>query len=180
MNGLYLIKPTSIVSTGTGNSSSISANGSITFSSCESLSLNGVFSADYDNYLILGRYSSSQDSELRIRFRAAGTDNATASSYTRQYIQSDGTAIAGVRNSSDFGWFAWRGNTQRGGVVGCIYGPFLAQPTAWRTNQVDDYLSASIYDPCGTHNQSVSYDGFTFSRSVGTFTGLVAVYGMVK
>ena len=179
-NGLNLITPTSIASTGTGNSSSISANGSVTFSACETLSLNGVFSADYDNYMVVCRYSASADAELRIRFRVAGIDNSTASSYTRQYGGADGTVLAANRTSGDFGWFAWRGNTVRGAVVGHIYGPFLAQSTAWRTTPVDDYLSAALYDASGIHNQSVSYDGFSFSRSSGNCSGRVAVYGMRK
>ena len=75
-NGLHLITPTSIASTGTGNSSSINTNGSVTFSTCATLSLNGVFSADYDNYMIVMRHVGSDASAFNIdlRLRLSGTD----------------------------------------------------------------------------------------------------------
>ena len=177
-NGLHLITPTSIVSTGTGSTATINANGSVTFSSCETLSLNGVFSADYDNYMIVARHSTTADYGWRFRYRAAGADNSTASSYTNQYWFADGTSVTATRSALNYGWMSWRGNTQRAGVVNYVYGPNLAQPTAWRSVVADDYLNASVLDAGGTHNQSTSYDGITFIASAGSFSGLVAVYGM--
>lgn len=187
MNGLYLIKPTSIASTGTGNSSSISANGSVTFSSCATLSLNGVFSADFDNYMIVCRAThnattTSSYEGLRHRFRSAGTDNATASSYTLQGVIADGTSLTSSRASYDFGALgslAWNTN-KHNGFVSYIYAPFLSQPTAYRTVTAVGYLGAYIYDLAGTHNQSTSYDGITMYVTAVSFTGLVSVYGLVK
>ena len=180
MNGLYLIKPTSIVSTGTGNSSSISTNGSVTFSTCATLSLNGVFSADYDNYMIVIRNSTTANQRFDIRFRASGTDNSTASSYVNQYWFANGTSVSASRDTLTTGYFAGRGDTQRAGSIGYVYGPYLVQPTAWRSIFADDYLNASVADYAGTHNQSTSYDGISFIATSGSFTGLVCVYGMVK
>ena len=48
--GMVLLKPTSIAHSGT--SASIGANGQVTFTAVTSLSLNGVFSADFDNFLL--------------------------------------------------------------------------------------------------------------------------------
>ena len=177
-NGLHLITPTSTAKTGTGSTATINTNGSVTFSSCETLSLNGVFSADYDNYMIVARHSTTNDYAWRIRFRASGTDNSTASSYVHQYLFSSSTTIEGARTTTNYGQLSNRGNTQRAGVVGWVYGPFLAQPTAYRSVMADDYLSAAVLDFAGTHNQSTSYDGITFIAAAGSFTGLVAVYGM--
>ena len=177
-NGLHLITPTSIASTGTGNSSSINTNGSVTFSTCATLSLNGVFSADYDNYMIVMRHTSSTAHDVPMRLRSSGTDNSTASSYVYQRINASSTTIAGVRSTTNQ-WYtnqAW--NTQRAGVVFHLYGPYLAQPTAYRTITVSDPSSASILDHAGTHNQSTSYDGFSLLPDAGNFTGLLAVYGM--
>lgn len=177
-NGLELIKPTSIASTGIGNSSSINTNGSVTFSSCATLSLNGVFSSTYDNYMIVARHSTTADYSWNIRFRVSGTDNSTASSYVYQYVFGDSTTVSGARTTSNWATFSARGNTQRGGVVGYVYGPFLAQPTAYRSDLADDYLNAAVTSFAGTHNQSTSYDGLTFHAAAGSFSGLVAVYGM--
>ena len=184
MNGLYLIKPTSIVSTGTGNSSSISANGSVTFSSCETLSLNGVFSADYDNYMIVMRGELSADSEgLDFRLRASGTDNSTSNSYVDQVIEASSTTVSGSRNTRTFGRIGAISNA-KSGFVFYFYGPYLAQPTAWRSVNAYALSGASIDDRAGTHNQSTAYDGLTLDANMSatgrTMSGLLCVYGMVK
>lgn len=178
-NGLHLITPTSIASTGTGNSSSINTNGSVTFSTCATLSLNGVFSADYDNYMIVMRGTASANVYLEARMRVGGVDEASASNYyTYQMIYADSTTVAGSRLSQNEGRLANIFNTQRWGFITNIYGPYLAQPTAYRTVTALDYLSAYIEDYAGTHSLSTSYDGLTFLSSSGSFTGLVGVYGM--
>lgn len=181
-NGLELIKPTSIASTGTGNSSSISANGSVTFSSCATLSLNGVFSSTYDNYMIVCRLklNSAAGDNISWRLRANGTDNSTASSYTDQYLYADSTTVLGARDSVNYGDFTYSYSGTEMGYIVNIYGPYIAQPTAWRCLSASDKSSALIYDYAGTHNQSTAYDGFTTSNFGGsrTMTGLLAVYGM--
>lgn len=178
-NGLHLITPTSIASTGTGNSSSINTNGSVTFSTCATLSLNGVFSADYDNYMIVMRGTASANVYLEARMRVGGVDEASASNYyTYQMFYADSTTVAGSRLSQNEGRLANISNTQRWGFITNIYGPYLAQPTAYRTVTALDYASAYIEDYAGTHSLSTSYDGLTFLSSSGSFGGLLAVYGM--
>lgn len=178
-NGLELIKPTSIASTGTGNSSSISANGSVTFSSCESLSFNGVFSSLYDNYMIVMRAKGSTLLDVYWRMRANGTDNSTASSYTIQYMYGNGTSVSGGRETNSLPRIAAVDDDQRDGLIIYIYGPNIAQPTALRTITVEGYASGSIFDVAGTHNVSASYDGLTLSMFPGySYSGLAAVYGL--
>lgn len=178
-NGLHLITPTSIASTGTGNSSSINANGSVTFSTCETLSLNGVFSSTYDNYTIVLRAQGSSQLNLLWRMRSNGTDNATTNSYVIQYLYGNGTSVSGGRETSNLPRIGAIWNTQREGAIINIYGPFLAQPTALRTITAESYASGSIFDVAGTHNQSTSYDGITLSVDAGySYSGRVAVYGL--
>lgn len=179
-NGLHLITPTSIAYTGT--SASISANGSVTFSAVSTLSLNGVFSADYDNYQIVMRGTPSASGlDTYVRFRSSGTDDSTASSYVGQYLYGNGTSVTGGRETSAQVRVNTWWTTQRDGHVVNLYGPFLAQPTAGRSITVNSYTSASIFDMAWTHNQSTSYDGITLYVASGySFTGRVAVYGMRK
>lgn len=181
IGGMVLITPTSIASTGTGNSSSINANGSVTFSSCETLSLNGVFTSEYDNYMVVCRSlrgGTAVDS-IYGRLRVSGTDNSTASSYVYQYVYASGTTVAGARTTDNKGYFYASGSTQRSGFSSYIYGPNLAQPTAVRTVGVSGYLDAYLEDQAFTHNQSTAYDGFTMLMGSGTtLTGLVSVYGL--
>lgn len=178
-NGLHLITPTSIAYTGT--SASISANGSVTFSACSALSLNGVFSADYDNYMIVQRMNiDTDDSGYNFRFRASGTDDTTASSYVTQRLYGSGTTVGGARYTLSYAYNGIGSDDQRDGQILFLYGPYLAQPTAFRPVHVGGFLNAYIDDYSGTHNQSTSYDGITRYTQGNTMTGRVAVYGLRK
>jgi len=182
VDGHHLITPTSVAKTGTGSTATINTNGSVTFSSCATLSLNGVFSADYDNYMIMVRYLGSVNGEpFAYRLRASGTDNSTANSYVTQLIDANGTSATGIRYTLDFGYFGLADDSQRGGIVAFFYGPYLTQPTALRSCGVDGFNNAVLRDHASTHNQSTAYDGITiFPGTISTATGLVCVYGAVK
>ena len=179
-NGLHLITPTSIAYTGT--SASISANGSVEFTAVSPLSLNGVFSADYDNYMVVVRHQGTNSTSIAYRLRASGTDDSGAN-YVRQYLFGDGTSVTASRATSvTEGYVGATSPDQRSGDVTYFYGPFLAQPTASRTVNVRGSNNAQIVDWASTHNQSSSYDGLTLFMTVGgqNITGRVAVYGLRK
>lgn len=177
-SGMILMRPTSIVVAGVGATASIGVNGSVTFTSATSLSLNGVFTSSYDNYMIVCRATSSVASNISVRFRVGGTDNSTSNSYVTQEMEANGTTVGGARLTNNLGRIAAMNATQRCGFVTNVYGPFLAQPTAFRTVISNDLSSARIVDHAGTHNQSTSYDGITFITDTGSSTGLVSVYGL--
>lgn len=176
--GMVLLTPTSITHTGT--SASVGANGQVTFTAVSNLSINGVFSADFDNYVVSIEGTGSTSVSTYYRWRAAGTDNSTANSYVDQRILADGSSITGTRfSAANFGQSPFEPrNTQRAGATWHIYNPFLAVPTVNRVLSISDYLGAQIYDTAGTHNQSASYDGFTLITSTGSITGTLQVYGV--
>jgi hypothetical protein len=180
-NGLILLTPTSIAYTGT--SATVSANGSVSFSAVSSLSLNGVFSADYDNYLVVARgeiNGASGGQTWRYRLRASGTDNTTASSYTVQFLYVDSTTVIGNRYTNNFAQIIGAYDGNEVGFACHFYGPYLTQPTAVRPVGVNSKSGAGIYDFASTHNQSTSYDGLTFTTDATSLSGRVAVYGMRK
>lgn len=177
-SGMILMRPTSIVVAGVGATASIGVNGSVTFTSATSLSLNGVFTSAYDNYMVVMRSNTSTTSNYQVRLRVSGTDNSTASSYTYQYIQASSTTVVAGRTTTNFGYINAGANTQRDGTTVYFYGPNLAQPTAFRSVTMYDANSAVIFDMANTHNQSTAYDGFTLFTDIGTATGLISVYGL--
>jgi hypothetical protein len=174
-NGLVVMTPSSIAYSGT--SASINADGSVDFSAVTSLSLNGVFTGDYDNYMIVMRSTSGADINLDIRMRVSGADNTTASSYVRQELYAISTTVSGSRVTSDKARFFVASSSNRNGSTGFLFGPFLAQPTAGRSIQAFGLNGAEIYDEAFTHNQSTSYDGFSFICSSSNASGLVTVFG---
>ncbi len=175
--GMVLIKPTSIAHSGT--SASIGTNGQVTFTAVTSLSLNGVFSATYDNYVVSIRYvTSSLGPNVGLRLRVSGSD-ATGTNYTRQTLYADGTGVAGVRTSTvDIANIFVGASAQRSGDEGMIYGPFLAQPTAMRGSSANGYADAFLRYVAATHSLSTSYDGFTLIPEAGSMTGALQVYGV--
>lgn len=183
INGLVVMTPTSVAKTGGSSTATINADGSVTFGACATLSLNGVFTSAYDNYMIVVRMSNpgpSGAADAYIRLRASGTDNSTASSYVRQLIQANGTAVSGARATSDIALIATNFNseTQRNGLSLYLFGPYLAQPTAGRSITVSSASSAYIGETAFTHNQSAAYDGITFSlQATYNMSGLVTVFG---
>ena len=175
-NGLVVMTPSSIAYSGT--SASINADGSVDFSAVTSLSLNGVFTGDYDNYMIAIRNTANTTDNLCYRLRASGTDTAT-STYTRQFIYVNGTSVTGLRSTLTQAFINAPFNTQRIGTTVYLFGPFLTQPTAVRSVTVLDQSSAGIYDNASTQSGSTSFDGITFrlEGGTGTITGLLTVFG---
>jgi len=143
--------------------------------------LNGVFSADYDNYMIscrLGSTATSSDGVFA-KLRASGVDAST--NYVRQYIVASSTTVAANRLSAQTSTvFSDTRNTLKEGFTVYMYGPFLTQPTAGRSNTVVSDGNARFTDYAWTHSTSASYDGFSAFLSSGNYmSGLVSVYGLV-
>lgn len=174
--GMVLMKPTSITHSGT--SASLGANGQVTFSAVTSLSLNGCFTGDFDNYVLSIRASAATGNQIvRGRLRSAGSD-ASGSDYVRQELFVDNTTVEGSRATIDFFFAGITRSTLRSGAWTQIYGPALAQPTAMRLVSSDAYLNATISDYAGTHSLSTAYDGVTLYPSGSEMTGAVQVYGL--
>ena len=169
--GMVLLTPTSIAHSGT--SASIGANGQVTFTAVTSLSLNGVFSATYDNYLVAVAHDDPSANSMQARLRVSGSD-ASGTNYTNQFLTALSTTVSASRSTSDT--VSYWGTSEDSGDQVFIYGPFLAQPTAFRNVNVRASSGAGISDRASTHSLSTSYDGFTILN--GTFTGKLAVYGI--
>jgi phosphate-selective porin len=176
-NGLVVMTPSSIAYSGT--SASINADGSVDFSAVTSLSLNGVFTGDYDNYMVAIRGNQNTAATIYCRLRVSGTDNTTTSSYVSQYLLASSTTVQSGRFTDDkarlFG--ISDATSKYGGNVAYFFGPYLSQPTAFR-DVTADASGVSIVDYASTHNQSTSYDGATFYVPGGvTYSGKLTVFG---
>ena len=178
-DGLVSMTPTSIAHSGT--SATINADGGVDFSAVTSLSLNGVFTGDYDNYLIVvNHYVSNTTGNWRLwlRLRSSGTD-ATATNYAYQRLSADSTTRGANRATSEAQfWLGQSSATQRSGDTIHMYGPALAQPTAARNVDASGANSGMIFDMANTHSLSTSYDGVTLIPETGAqFTGNIHVFG---
>lgn len=175
--GMVIMRPTSIVVAGAGSSASVRAAGGVEFASATSLSLNGVFTSTYDDYMIVMRGAETTNNNVSIRMRAAGSD-ATGTNYVYQQLFASSTTISGQRQTAQSGaWTSYLATAQRSGNTVYIYGPNLAQPTAGRLVNAAGLSDAAVIDYAWTHSLSTAYDGFTFFGTTSA-TGIVTVYGL--
>jgi hypothetical protein len=173
--GMVIMRPTSIVVAGAGSSASVRAAGGVEFASATSLSLNGVFTSDFDDYMVVIRNTASAGERFEFRLRA-GTD-ASGSNYVRQSLNADSTAISADRATMTSFNLQLVG-TSPNGWLSHWYGPNLAQPTAFRGVSVSSRSSGYIVDQAGTHSLATAYDGFSMIAVSCNITGLVTVYGL--
>lgn len=176
-DGLVTMTPTSVDVTGT--SASINADGGVDFTAVTSLSLNGVFTSSFDNYLIVTTpyLTGSADEWTLMRLRSSGSD-ATATNYTVQYLIGNNTSLLVNRlTSQSSGPLSVSAESVYAGTHTHVYGPFLAQPTVWRLTGVSGRSGAYIHDIASTHSLSTSYDGFTCFPAAGSITGNIVVFG---
>lgn len=172
--GLVAVAPTSIANS--GGSASLS-NYTVSFSGVSSVSLNGVFTGDYDNYRVVMNLTSAANVDLYCRLRASGTDNSTSSSYVNQYLFAGGTSVSANAFTNNF-WevFAALASTRRNGIVCDFFSPAQSVETAYIL--LDRY--SQLLMTGGNHTATSAFDGFTLYPASSTFSGSVSVYGYKK
>lgn len=178
INGLVTMTPTSVDKAGGGTeTATINANGSVTFANCTTLSLNGIFTSSYDNYMIISRTTGSGSAlAVRFRLRAAGTDNTSTSSYQYQLVLAATTTLTYSRVAQNYGQGFLVDSAARDNATTYFFGPKLSQPTGWIVD--GGYGETSLYQYGGLHDQSTAYDGLSLIMPSGYFAGLVTVYGL--
>jgi|DEB0MinimDraft_10_1074344.scaffolds.fasta_scaffold10862_5 hypothetical protein len=180
--GLKLITPSSVT---TGGGATASGTGKTTFTGLTttgSISLEGIFSATYDNYLLVIGSLEGTGGSLLCRLRVGGSD-ASGGDYARQQIDAEITTVSGSRSTGQTSTRignASAASTYSGNHV-YVYGPNLAQPTAFRSVSCYHDGGARILDYASTHSLSTSYTALTLfgsgATSPGT-AGTIQVFGL--
>jgi len=142
-----------------------------TFSAVSSVSLNDVFTSEYDNYKIVMSHIGSTSINLSARLRASGTDASGATDYRNIY--SDGSNATST-NTSSVTIMSRFSSVGKQALEGLIIAPFLAQQTAFIGQSGGDF-GFRIYS--ASHVLTNSYDGFTLLTDTGTITGTIRIYG---
>lgn len=174
--GMWKVTPASVTN------GSVS-NGVATFTGQTTVSLNGIFSADYDNYVLESRIYGNSLSFAKFRLRASGTD-ATGTNYFRYgyyTVYTSGTVTA-YNAGSETSWSAFTayGNAQQypGISTVSIQNPFLAAYRTTMNVNINNAYYAETYGINGLHETAASYDGITVFANAGTMTGEIRVYGI--
>jgi len=173
-SGMDLITPTSVAGTGVTLS-----GGAVSFSASSTVSVNGCFTAAYDNYVVqCVALSSGAGANLNVRLRVSGTDNSAAN-YDFQYGDVSGATANGGRSTGQTAWSTAGGFDTTYGLQTLTFAqPFLAASTVMTLFGGGPISSAYLRSSFNRHTASTSFDGFTMYPSSGNTTGTLRVYGL--
>jgi hypothetical protein len=168
--GLTLISPSSIAFSGTSASTT---NGKTVFSACTSLSLNGIFTTTYENYLVIfsNLTQNNGGAITNFRYRASGTD--TTSGYTTVAGYQNAGAAAQYNPDNTNSHYCFQVDTTVSSAIIDIQNP----QTATATTQFSKVFSGNYAYTNGRLANTTQYDGFTVFNGSYNFTGTVRVYG---
>lgn len=176
--GTTSIIPISVAGTGV----SVGAAGKVSFSASTTVSVNGCFTSDYTNYLILFDFTTSAVAALNIVLRLSGTNATTAYDSQRVNFQN-----ATVTASQSLNAASWVGSGGLGDIAArhtgslTLYSPAVAAATGGLIHNGITMnpmtTSAAIYDGFLQHRTTTAYDGFNFTPGSGNITGSLWVYG---
>lgn len=139
-----------------------------------SVSLDDIFTTDYQHYLVIMHYIASTTIGLRARLRDAGSDITTASSYTTQTMQVQTSTLSGTIVTNDY-FNLSIGTSTTSTLNLLITNPFLATQTG-----INFQGGTTDGTRLGTGRQSTasSVDGLTIFPNTGTFSsGSISVFG---
>ena len=179
VDGNALVK--SGTTTAWGSAGALVLVGKGTAAASSAVSINGCFTATYDNYLVVVDATSASTSLLlRLRMRAAGTDNSSANYGYAFSKQTFATGILVGYSSDPAGidqGLLELSSGQGGALSIVVYSPALTVKTSFTFESVND---VNVYSGGGQMTVTTAYDGITIYTSAGTFTtptNGIRVYG---
>ena len=152
------------------------------FSAVSSVSIENVFSASYQHYLVVRNLLGSVGgASLDVRLRVSGTDSSGAD-YRRQLVSADSTSVAGVRVTGNTAWVSALG-VNEATAIGYdalrISNPFeTVRTTAWTDVGYTVTGNITLARQVMAHDLATSYTSLTVLPSSGTITGSITVYGL--
>ena len=149
-----------------------------TFTSAATVSINDVFSADYDNYKILFYAKGSTNLGYTLKMRASGSDEG-GSVYDVAIVYNNGASVFGGDTQNTTGILLGSTSTLANNFATIdILRPNVAIETALTVDVSNWSATAQRKNVTGILVQtSTQYDGFSLIPSTGNITGQLNVYG---
>lgn len=171
---MTLIIPTSTANSGGSVSTS---GGAVTYSGTTSVSVNGVFTSTYANYLIvISSNTSSTNINNNFRLRASGNDTSTNYNWGQVYSPYAGGGVGGgnASNTTEFIFAQASSSTQISSNIN-VNSPQKAENTSFTSISASRTLLNFF---AGLQTDSTQFDGFTVFQNTGTQSGVIRVYGL--
>jgi hypothetical protein len=152
-----------------------------TFTGVSSQSINNVFTSTYTNYRVIVIFTSSSNpgNLVNLRFRVGGVD--TSVNYSGQRIFGSNTTVGAGRNSSGTDDHCTGGETgDSNPLIMDIFNPQAAAQTQILTEGWSNAASTARSLSGGRQSDATQFDGFTLFAAVGTFGGVITIYGLAN
>jgi hypothetical protein len=153
------------------------------FTTQSTVSIDNVFSATYDTYIIKGSYEGSVNGGCDIRLRVSGADNS-ASNYERQLVNVSNASTSFTRLTGQTAWInaLHHLTTGNGLSVVEIHRPFSTSPTWAITLGTTEAGATDVraVNQYYKHTASTSFTGLSMITTSGTITGSISVLGYNK
>lgn len=188
-SGLVPIVPTSVTVTGSGSSASVASNGKITFTTCETITINNAFPTTYENFIVyFQRTATSTNTGWNMQLALSGTAAATA--YDTGYMGVGNATTSGLTpgagaalNTTSVGFdFTNQATSAKLGISEFkLFRPNQAVATdiAFHSTQHVNSTGYSLFIGGAAHQTATAYDGIKFNTSTAGInsTGVIRIYG---
>jgi hypothetical protein len=158
-----------------------------TFSAVASQTINSVFSATYDTYMVVFNTTlNSGDADHFIKLRSGVTDlSSTYYGYAASFDVAGVATNWGMNNATTGLKLGEQDNNENGGnaqYILFISAPFVANRSkfTWEGFYASKNGGLNQVQGGGIIYNNTSYDGMNFIASAGTFSGTVSTYGVNK
>jgi hypothetical protein len=143
------------------------------FSAVASQSINDVFSADYDNYMIIIDGTCTAITTYSFRYRVGGADDST-SNYDTQRENVAGTGQTSARTLAGNIHLITTATKNSFYSNMLISFPFLSKNTRFISEGGTD----TIDNAQGQFTTTTSFTGFSFIATSGNMTGSISIWGI--
>jgi len=156
--------------------------GGSSFSAVASVAYDGIFSATYRNYVIIGNVLvSAGNPAFGFQLTSAGTPDTA--DYLYQTVRGDGTGISGARSITQSSAQVINNldSTHYGAFTMTLYNPAVAIRTAYTnvsTRFSTSTTAVEVVTYGGGHNDAGAFDGIDFLPASGNVTGVINIYGV--
>jgi hypothetical protein len=154
------------------------------FTSVTSVSVNDVFSATYDNYLIQFISTTTLNVGARMRLRVGGSDDTT-SNYGTRYVF-NGWTVNSSMSATSFVFPEFGGdltNAPENLMTYQVFSPFLTAKTFFRGSGFNSSAgNHTLNEFFHQFNATTSFTGFTIEQTSGaaSISGKIKVYGLAN
>ncbi len=155
-----------------GGSASVAADGTVTFSGCTAISLNGIFDGlGGDDYEIVGHINTTAGSTIYSRLRKAGVDTITTYYRVTQYSSDTNGPLRSYQDNVDsmLFWSPSGGGTAVDSyLVARISRPATAARTSYSSIVAVNCYAYALFNwqETGTHTPATAHDGISIIAGI--------------